>query len=325
MRVAVLGCGSIGRRHAANLRTLAVSEVLLYDPDLRARERSSAELGLEAFGDLNGVWDQRPDALVIASPSAQHIPLARAGAERGCHLFIEKPLSHQLDGIEALERLAEERGLVTMVGCNMRFHPGPATVKRLLDEGRIGSPIAARIYAGSYLPAWRPSQDYRQSYSASLASGGAILDVIHEIDLALWYMGPARLVAAAVLPANEIGLETDGLAELLLRHASGALSSVHLNFIQRDYRRGCQIIGTEGTLYWDFEADRVDVLRGEGVEPERHPLPSGWELNRMYLDELGHFLSCIESRAATVNPIGGGAAALEIALAARAEHAEAQV
>ena len=122
----------------------------------------------------------------------------------------------------------------------MRFHPGPAAVRRLLKDGAIGDLISYRLHTGSYLPLWRPHQDYRQSYSASEETGGAILDCIHELDLALWYAGPAQLIAAKHLPARSIGLQTDGLAEILLQHDIGnRIGSIHLNFIERDYRRSC--------------------------------------------------------------------------------------
>jgi predicted dehydrogenase len=245
------------------------------------------------------------------------VPQALQAARSGCHLFIEKPLSHNRDGIADLIREVEYRDLVTLVGCNMRYHPGPATVKRLLDEDTFGRVLAARLHTGSYLPRWRPEQDSRSSYSASPKHGGAILDCIHEIDLALWCFGPARLVAAATLPATSLGLATDGLAEVLLRHDSGVLASVHLNFVQRNMQRYVQVLGTEGTICWDLGEKRVDVYDGGGRLDCRLPQPDGWEINQMYLNELSDFLEAIRTRQPSVNPLCGGLAALEIALVAR--------
>src|SRR5262249_44881068 len=153
-------------------------------------------------------------AVLVTAPTHLHVPLAREAAAHGCDLFIEKPLSHSWDGVEELRHEVRRRGLVTMVGCNMRFHPGPARVHELLRRGAIGRPLAARIFTGSYLPDWRPGTDYRKSYSASSERGGGVLlDCIHEIDLALWYFGPARLAAAVAAPAETIGLDVEGVAE----------------------------------------------------------------------------------------------------------------
>ena len=317
MRIAVLGCGSIGRRHIANLRRLGCDNLIAYDPALAARQQVERDVGVRCLATVEAIWELQPQVALIAAPSDLHTELALTAVEQGCDLFVEKPLAHTLAGLDRLQAEVAARNLVTMVGCNLRFHPGPATIKGLIETGTVGTLIAARIQTGSYLPRWRPAQDYRQSYSASPEWGGAILDCIHEIDLALWYAGPATLVAAMSLPATTIGLETDGLAEIILRHANGVISNVHLNFIQRDYRRTAQIIGSEGTIIWDFADRRVVIYGPDGQLAQTIVEPAGWELNQMYLDEIAHFLQAVSTRRPTINPLAGGVAALEIALAAR--------
>lgn len=316
-RIAVLGCGSIGRRHLQSLQALGATDLTVFEPDVQRCRDIAAEFGVVTTADLEDVWQRAPAAVIIAAPSQRHIALAREAARHDCHLFIEKPLSHTLDGLESLCREVKQRRLLTMVGCNMRFHPGPAQVKALLGQGAIGQPLAARIQTGSYLPRWRPAQDYHQSYSASKEHGGAILDCIHEIDLAFWYFGPGALLAAVHLPARTLDLETDGLAEILLRHQSDVLSSVHLNFIQRDYRRICQVIGSEGTIYWDFTARCVDVYGPDGTLAQSLPEPEGWQINQMYQDEMAHFLKALAQGEPPVNSIFEARETLEIALAAR--------
>jgi predicted dehydrogenase len=317
MLIAVLGCGSIGRRHLRNLLGLGYTNLVAFDPVLRTRQETTAEMKIPVAAALAEVWQQGPQAVIIAAPTDLHIPIALEAARANCDLFIEKPLSHSLEGIEELLQVVAARNLITMVGCNMRFHPGPAAVNRLLADEAIGRVIAARIQTGSYLPRWRPWQDYHQSYSASKEGGGAILDCIHEIDLALWYFGPAQVAGSAWLAAETLGLDTDGLAEILLKHENGVLSNVHLNFVQRDYWRTCQIIGTEGTIYWNFGDQRVLVMGPEGQMNQEIPQPAGWQVNQMYVDELSHFLQCVDRRKSTVNPISSGLSALQIALEVR--------
>jgi len=200
----------------------------------------------------------------------------------------------------------------------MRFHHGPATVRRLLARKKIGRLLAMRIQSGSYLPNWRPAQDYRKSYSSSARSGGAILDCIHEIDLALWYAGPAEFLSAAWIPATSIDLLTDGLAEIVLRHQNSVLANIHLNFVQRDYRRSCQMIGEQGTIYWDSEEHEIKVYGPKGTINQAIPCPKEWSLNQMYLDETAHFLRSVESGAPTFNSVADSVPALRIALKARA-------
>ena len=317
MKGLVAGGGSIGTRHLQNLRALGVDPLILVEPDIQRRRILSQDGLVTLMDTLEEGLAWKPDFAVIASPTQLHVPQALEAARRGCHLFIEKPLSYAVDHLDELCREIERRGLISMVACNMRYHPGPAMVKRLLGEGEVGEIIAARVQTGSYLPRWRPYQDYRQSYSASPEWGGVILDCIHEIDLALWYFGPAKVLASVRRPGRAIDLATDGLAEIILEHEKGVLCSLHLNFIQRDYRRTCQVIGTEGTLYWDFEDRDVTVYGPSGERKVTHPEPEGWQMNQMYLDELRHFLWAVQNDCETVNSVHKSMAALEIALVAR--------
>jgi predicted dehydrogenase len=316
-RVLVIGCGSIGLRHIKNLLAIGVCDIIAFDAMESARQSAGNETGIKVVDDLQSAWKMNPRVAFITASTAAHIPLSIRAAQHDCHLFIEKPLSHSLAGLDELMAETDRRRLVSMVACNMRFHPGPAAVKQLIEKSAVGEPIAARIYTGSYLPRWRPRQDYRKSYSASPESGGVLLDCIHEIDLALWYLGSARLIAAAHVPARSIGLDTDGLAEILLQHHSGCLTSVHLNFIQRDYRRGCRIICSNGTISWDFNDKHVCVFDGEGKLSQTYAEPERWELNQVYLDEIRHFFSAICGNSKTMNSIADAILPLQIALSAR--------
>ncbi len=327
LRVAIAGCGSIGRRHLANLRQLTVDnpvEVCVYDVSASARQEAGLAFGATVARRIQDLWDTRPDIALICTPSHLHTPcaIAAASAGPGAALFIEKPVAHTLSGLDELQGLAHARNLTTLVGCNMRFHPGPAQIKRWLEEGVIGEVLSARLHTGSYLPSWRPHQDYALSYSASPQHGGAILDCIHELDLALWLLGPARLHSALVRPAMSLGLETDGMAELLLAHISGAISSVHLNFVQRDYERSIEVIGSNGTLRWYFTSGLAVHIGTDGQTIETCAQPEGWTVNRMYMDELAYFLHCVQNNAPTFNPVANAMQTLQIALQARRQSSD---
>lgn len=317
--VAVLGAGSIGYRHLKNLDSLGVEKLLVYDPDSVRRDRIRNDHPNWSFhSELSDFAAAKPHVVIVASPSALHEQHLRAALAWGSAVFVEKPLSPKWGSIKDLAQEAKDKNRVTMVACNMRFHPGPAQVKKLLDQGVIGRLISYRLHFGSCLPNWRPYQNYRQSYSASAESGGAILDCIHELDLAVWYAGPAELVAARHVPAAPIGLETDGLAEILLQHQTEVLGSIHLNFIEREYRRYCVCIGSEGTLEWNFHRPEV-IQYGPGQKDQiKHPLPDPWNLNDMYVDEMRYFLDCVAQGRPTQNSIADNLPCLRLALEARA-------
>jgi predicted dehydrogenase len=314
----VAGCGSIGQRHMKNLRALGAGEIL--GCELRADRRAEvkARLGIDILGSLEEAWGWEPYAIVIAAPTALHMALATEAAQRGVHLFIEKPLASSWDGVERLMELSRRNKLVTLVGCNMRFHPGLKTVKRLLVERAIGRIIAARVEVGQYLPDWHPWEDYRRTYSARAdLGGGVILDAIHEIDYSRWLLGEVVGVFCLAAKISRLEIDTEDTAALLLRFEDGAVGEIHLDYIQRAYSRSCHIIGEEGTIHWDYVAGEVRWYSAHTKDWQIFRIPVDWEVNNMYLDEMQHFINCLAGRAAPEQDLGEAARVLNIALAAK--------
>ena len=318
MRVLVIGGGSIGRRHLRNLSTLGVEHLAVAEPVREIRAATAAEAGAREFGGLSDGLAWSPDVAVVATPNHLHVEHAAAALAHGCHLFVEKPLSHNGDGLEELSRAVEEAGVVSLVGCNMRFHHGPAKVKALLADNAIGRVLFQRIHTGSYLPGWRPWQDYRRSYSARAEmGGGCILDCIHEIDLARWYGGEVTDVFAIAGTTGTLEIDTEDYAALLLRHTDGRTSEVHLDYVSRTYERGCHIAGETGSVFWDYRAAEVRWYDATTDQWAIYPQPDDYDPNRMYVEEMRHFLSCVESESATVLPIGEAGKVMRVALAAK--------
>jgi predicted dehydrogenase len=324
-RFLVIGCGSIGKRHIENLRRLGANDIIAFDTQaLRAAEVAAA-YGVQTVVSLDAAWQQHPNVCLITAPTSLHLALALKGAARGCHLFIEKPLSHSWQGVEELLDVAACRQLVTLVGCNMRFHPGLRELKRLLAANAVGRVITARAQVGQYLPDWHPLEDYRRSYSARRElGGGVILDAIHEIDYLCWLFGP---VADAVCLANKLSqleIDTEDTAAMLLRFNNGVVGEVHLDYVQRIYRRTCQIIGEEGTIDCDFGAGQVRWYSARSRQWSQYENPAGWEVNQMYFDEMKHFLSCLAGEGTPELEVAQAAQVLRIALAAKQSAAERQ-
>jgi predicted dehydrogenase len=209
-------------------------------------------------------------------------------------------------------------GVMSLVGCNMRFHPGPAKVKELLEDRRIGKLLFARIHAGSYLPDWRPNADYRENYAAQEETGGGcILDCIHEIDLARWYLGDVQELFCSAGHISSLKISTEDFAVLVCTHANGVRSEIHLDYVQRTYERGCQIVGDKGSIFWDFNASEVRWYNAETSHWTYFAQPEDWQLNQMYVDEMKHFLDCVRLRKQSVLPIPEAAAVMQIAFAAK--------
>ena len=317
MKVLIAGLGSIGRRHLRNLRKVGIQDVIAY----RVRGNDIPEMDeypLPVYDSLTTALAQKPDIVFVTNPTSLHLEVALAAARQGCHLFIEKPLSHTLKCVDELIDIVTTHGSVAMVGCNFRFHPALQQIQRLLVAGSLGRVITARGHAGEFLPGWHPSEDWRLSYSARKElGGGVILTLIHELDYAYWLFGPVRKVFAQAGGWGGLGLDVEDTAEILLEHRSQSRVSVHLNYVQRPPTRTLEIIAERGTIQWDYQAGMVKWYDSETARWEIWTEPPTFDRNTMFLDEVTHFIDCVAGRSTPLIPLTEAKAVLEIALAAK--------
>ena len=282
----IVGCGSIGRRHARVLRSLGVRDIRACDPAAPQRAAFSAESPtVTMYESFEDGLAAKPDTVFVCTPPWLHIPQAVQAIDAGCHVFCEKPLSDKTDGVDDLAALAAARNKKVMVGLCFRYHAGQVKARSYLDAGRVGRLVSIRAMVGEHLPDVRP--DYRTLFSAQV--GGAF-DLMHEVDLAIWHAGGnVRRVLALSGNYSDIGIKAPDLAEILLDFDNHCLASIHLDFFQRPRRRQTELVCTAGVILvefarWDactmsvyeaasktwtheeFPTDRDDMFRAEDQE-----------------------------------------------------------
>jgi predicted dehydrogenase/RimJ/RimL family protein N-acetyltransferase len=282
MHIAVVGQGSIGRRHTEIALALG-HELSVYDPDPAARSPAGVIAAESVTDCLEGA-----DAAVVASPSSAHVAHARAAIELGVPVLVEKPLALDAAHAAELDLLARERGTLLSVAMNLREHPGVQALSARLSDDAVGSVLRASAWCGSWLPGWRAG-DYRHSYSArSELGGGALLDVaVHELDYLLWLIGPARSVSALARHTSELETDVEDVALIAMELASGAVAEVGVDYVDRSYTRGCRIVGSAGTLRWSWEEQLLTQYDASGTT-HRRALPS--DVAPTYRAQLERFL-----------------------------------
>jgi predicted dehydrogenase len=313
MRAAIVGLGSIGMRHARNLKTLGVADVIGMDPLPDRRARFTREIGGEVAAVYSEALEHRPDLVVIASPNRFHLGQALDAAEANCHLLIEKPLGCSLEGVDALLRAIETRRLFAHVGSNWKFHAAFRTMKRLLDDGAAGKVASAQVLAGQWLPDWHPWEDYRRGYSARRDLGGGVVFDTHEIDYLTWLLGPVNRIAGFVARSGALEIDTEDVAAACLRFESGALVTLQVDYIQRDYRRSYRIAGDTGTIEWDIRSETVQYYCAGTGKTTLLETPLG-DLNEMYLAQTRHVLDGVAGEAEPVTPVTHAARVLALQL-----------
>ena len=321
MNILVVGTGSIGKRHIANLLALGV-DVRAFSYRAAAGDSSSQPVLLDPrvrlVGDLAQALASDVHAVVVANRTDQHLAVALQAVRLGKHVFIEKPLAASLAQVKELVGAVCDQGLVVEAGFMLRHHPNLRWMQSYLGSGALGELMHLRASVGQWLPDWRPGTDHRQGYGAFRAQGGGVIfDLIHELDLVHWLVGPVVDVSAMtrVVPALEI--ETEGVAQIGLRMASGVLAQVHLDYVRPGYGREMELVGRHGVLSWDYTKGTVSLARSGAAPEVVHRVPDGFERNTLFRDHMAHFLQRIETPALEASsPLADAVSVLRIALAA---------
>ena len=321
MRFIVVGIGSIGRRHYQNLHHLGFRDIIVVRRSSRADQPQREFLEKfrpEVSYDLGRALRVKPDAVFVCNPTSLHVPTALAAVRAGAHVFIEKPISHTLAGVERLLAETKRRKRIIYVGYHFRHHPLLKFVKRSLDAGKLGTLHIARFITGEYLPGWHPWEDYRKSYAARRElGGGVVLTQSHDLDLIYWFFGKPRRVSADVRSSGALGIAIDDTAAITFATASCPIVTAHLDYLSQPAVKHFAISGSKGHLEWDYYGNTLRTVPSRG-KVRLLRTRRGFQRNDMYVVELKDFLRCIRRGREPACNGEDGQAVLEMALAAKA-------
>jgi predicted dehydrogenase len=316
MKFLIAGLGSIGRRHFRNLISLGEKDIVLLRSH-RATLPDDELAGYPVESNLDeALRKHKPDAVIIANPTALHLDIAIPCANAGCSILMEKPISNSLDKIDQLESALGKGGGRLLVGFQFRFHPTLQKAAQLLRENAIGKPLSFHIQWGEYLPNWHPWEDFKQGYAARPdLGGGVILTLTHPLDYIRMLLGEVDSLWAFTSALN-LGLEVEDAAEIGLKMKGGALGSVHLDYNQQPPSHRWEMVGSKGTMKWDNASGNLDVFSAEKKVWVTYPPPAAFERNVMFMEEMKHFVLVVQKKEKPICALDDGKQALRLALAA---------
>jgi predicted dehydrogenase len=333
MKILMIGLGGIGQRHTRNLRSLYGDKIEIsawrvrrqshvVTPTMGADSSRSVEkeYSISVFSTLEEALADRPNVAFVCNPSSLHIPIALNCVRAGCDLFIEKPLSDSLADTDALEQEAAARKSIVMVGYQLRFHPCIRKLAEVVHSGALGNLLAVRATIGEYLPNWHPYEDYRQMYAARAElGGGVVLSQIHEFDYLYSIFGlPSRIYALGG-KWSELEIDVEDTASILMEASiSGRPLPIHLHqdYLQSPPSRQCEVIGDRGRVILDLHALTVTVFARNENTPTVYTF-EGFERNQLFVDQLEHFMACVQSRQRPIVDLHDGIQSLRMALAVK--------
>ncbi len=323
MKLLIIGCGSIGRRHARNAKTLG-AELVFCDLDESLMQDMCAELGeTPCYTDyLEGAEREGVDAAVVATPTSLHVQVATQLATRGIHLLVEKPLSNSLEGTDTLLHIVYQNRLTAMMGHSYRFHEGFLVLQGLLNEHAIGKVYHVCSYGGWYLPDWHVHEDYRCEYAArrSLGGGVALTSLSHSFDTFRWLFGDIEEIVGWKTKLSSLSVDVEDSTFCLLRTTKDVIITCIADFLSRFPRNDMVLIGSDGHIEADFSrslfrlwrtADkrfapsdprvaeipgRIRILEdGVQYDPEPEIIRYDFEGNHRYLAELAYFFERVQA------------------------------
>ena len=248
----------------------------------------------KVFEDLDNSLSSKPNAVVIATPSDRHIPIAIQAAEAGCHLLIEKPISTNFLLIEDLRKIVFDRQLAAQVGYTLRHYPSVAKVKDEIEHGRWGRPLQLTILSGQHFPTHRPT--YRNIYYARHETGGgAVQDgLTHFLDTAQWWLGPIDRLTGDMKNLSLKGVEVEDTVNVMARHGD-ILASYNFNQHQYPNESIFTLICERGTLRVELIANRLRIMdRPDGNW--RDDFNNAFQRDDAFVTQAHSFLDAVEGK-----------------------------
>lgn len=312
----VIGVGSIGERHLrCFLATQRVSASFV-EINATLRESIAGRYQARGFASFDEALVDQPHVAVVAVPAHLHVVMATQLVERGVHTLIEKPLSTSTAGIESLQRIAADCGVVAGVAYVLRHHPLLNSMRDILQRGQLGRPVELVAVTGQHFPTFRPA--YRDIYYKDRTTGGgAIQDALtHIINAGEWLIGPVdRLVADAAHQVLD-GVTVEDTVHLLARHGN-VLASYSLNQHQAPNELTLTVVCERGTIRWESQLNRLRWIIGPGQEWNEETIEV-MDRDTLFVQQANRFLDAVEARSVFPCSIDDGLQTLRVNLAALA-------
>ena len=334
MKALFIGLGSIGQRHLNNFKNIigAGHEILVY------RETGRNVLIKNGVGtpcdslqqhykfyqvqNLDDGLKAKPDVVVITNPSSKHLDVALKAARYGCNLFIEKPLSHTLRGVDLLSQTADSENLIVTIGYQTRYHPCYKFIVQTVSEKKYGDVVSASFEWGTYLPCHHPYEDYRKGYAAKKSlGGGVILGLSHEIDMICSIWGQPEELFAVGGNLSSLEMDAEDTVSILMGFKRGVKVfpvTLFLSYAQTKEVRKSRIQLEDALILSDFSNNRISLLDNMGKVITQKEF-SDLKRNDLFMDEMREFIDAVRNKRQSSITLYDGIETLKLAMRIKKE------
>ncbi|HJT30829.1 MAG TPA: Gfo/Idh/MocA family oxidoreductase [Pirellulales bacterium] len=307
LRVAIVGYGSIGRRHCDNLARLGVARRVVVRRAEAANPAFSPSADVAVVHSCEAAIADGLDLAIVCNPTAHHVATASKFISAGVPALIEKPLAHHLVDAERLLAEMRRNGVPSGMAYSMRYHPAYALARQCVQSGRLGHVLYAKAWFETFLPDWHPWEDYRQSYAARPELGGGVLPTLdHEIDFLNWCFGPPATARGGTARSGTLEIDADDMAMISIGYSGNVLASVVLSLCRPRLSRGFEFVGADAALRFDFDRLCLEFQPSGSSDAELLWDGQAYDLNSMYLEMLSDTLRPLAAGRALPIPLEAG-------------------
>jgi predicted dehydrogenase len=297
-KILIIGFGDIAHRHYKNLKLLLPNSDIAFMTKTKSKKNNKIKI----FNDLDNAIDFKPNITLICSPAPTHIKYAEIFSKINSHIFIEKPVSTNLEQLRKFLKKVKKKKLTLLSGYNLRFDDSLKFFKKNINTKNLGEILSVRSEVGQYLPSWR-KKNYTKTVSAKKELGGGVINELsHDIDILTMLFSDIKLVYGINLNVTKMKINTEDSTHAIFKSKFKNKSFyifLNMDFYRHDYTRSCTVIGSKATIKWDGILNKVEVYKKNSKNPKIYKLDN--DKNNSYLNEMKFFIKNIRNKKTLYN------------------------
>jgi predicted dehydrogenase len=304
LKLLIIGLGSIAQKHID-----AIIKINQFATIYALRSNTNAKPFTNII-DLYKLSDVPNDIdfILISNPTSLHSKTILNVINFNKPLFIEKPVFDSVINNDEIVRLIKEKNIKTYVACNLRFHPALIFLRDYLNSNN-SKVNEVNVYCGSYLPNWRPPQDYTKSYSANQKLGGGVhLDLIHELDYTIWIFGKPVNYKSIKRKVSNLLIDTFDYTNYNLSYPDFNVS-ITLNYYRFTPKRQIEIVLENEILICDLLTSTILNNENKIIF-----IDNEFDFSKTYLNQMNYFINNLKNENMYMNDINESFEILKIAL-----------